>query len=151
ISIRIALGAKRSQLIRQLFIESLLVAVIGAVFGVIMSTWAGHILLGLVSAGPSPLPLRLSLDLNVLSFTALATTLTAVLFGFVPAFRITQVSSSADLKERRGSSQIVSRNRLARGFLVGQVAISLTLLTGAGLFLRTLLNLTSLETGFQKE
>jgi predicted permease len=140
ISIRLSLGASRARLVQQLLTESVLLAAIGGAVGILAGRWGQQLLPGaLARQGP--------LDWQVLSFAVTATALTGVLFGLAPAMTATRVNVSAALKD---SSRSVagSRNRLGKSLLIIQVAISLVLLVGAGLFLRTLHNLRRVDVGF---
>src|SRR5207245_8468588 len=112
---------------------------------------AGRLLVSMVSAGPEPIPLDARLDLRVLTFSSIVALSTAILFGLAPALRATRVEGTVDLKEGKGTGSTQIRSALARFLLIGQVALSLALLAGAGLFLRTLVNLTNLNTGFNKK
>src|SRR5438874_4433142 len=151
IAIRIAVGATRWRLIRQLLSESLLLSLLGGALGLAMAQWAARLLLLMVSNGPQPVPIELTLDFGVLAFTSIIVVVTALIFGIAPAFRATQVECGLEIKEGRGSAPAQARSALARTLLVAQVALSLALLTGAGLFLRTLVNLTGMDMGFEKE
>lgn len=150
ITVRQALGAPRSRLIRQLLTECLLLAVIGGTAGIALAWWASHFLLSMVSTGTHVLPLEVSPDAKVLAFTLILTLVTAILFGAAPAFVGTRVDLNASLKEGRGSG-VQTRSPLAKVLIAAQVAISLVLLVGAGLFLRSLMNLTHVETGFDQQ
>jgi len=149
IAIRMSIGAGRSRLIQQLLTESALLGLAGATLGVLLASVAGQLLLTLVATGPDPLPLDVAPDAQVLGFTLAVTLLTVLLFGTVPAFRATRLELAPSLKDGRGAGG-PARNRLARGLIVGQVALSLALLGGAGLFLRSLVNLTNVDAGFDK-
>jgi predicted permease len=148
IAIRMSVGAARSQLVRQLLIESGLLGLIGAVLGVALAWGGSRILLAMVSTGPVPLPIDVSPDARVLAFALLVTILTVLLFGTVPALRATRMELGPSLKEGRGIAGGPARNRLTHGLVVGQVALSLALLCGAGLFLRSLSNLGHVDLGF---
>ena len=151
IAVRMAVGAGRSRLVRQMLTESLLIAFLGGILGVFFASWASQLLLVMVSTGHSPLPLNVAPDARVFAFTFLVSCLTAALFGTFPALRATQIDLTPALKEARGGVAILGRNRVARVLVVSQVALSLVLLTGTGLFLRTLVNLANVDTGFNKE
>jgi predicted permease len=140
ISVRLSLGATRGRLIRQLLTESLLLACTGGALGTIVAYWARALLPGL--PGQQPL-----LDWHVLGFTAAVTVLTGIVFGLVPALRGTAVDVNAGLKET-SRGVVGTRSVIGRALLVGQVAISLVLLVGAGLFLQTLSNLRRVDVGF---
>jgi len=151
IALRMAIGAARSRLIRQMLTESLLMASLGGALGVLFASWASHVLLAMVSAGPEPLPLNVAPDTRLLAFTFVVSLVTAILFGAAPALRATKVELTPALKEGRGGFSIVGRTGLAKALIVSQVALSLVLLIGAGLFLRTLVKLAKVDTGFKKE
>ncbi len=143
-----SVGAARSQLVRQLLIESGLLGLAGAVLGVALAWSGSRVLLAMVSTGPELLPIDVSPDARVLAFALLMTILTVLLFGTVPAIRATRLELAPSLKEGRGIAGGSSRNRLTRGLIVGQVALSLSLLSGAALFLRSLANLANVDLGF---
>jgi predicted permease len=151
IAVRMAMGAGRVRLIRQMLTESLLLAFSGGALGVLFASWASGALLAMVSAGPEPLPLHVAPDARVLAFTLLVSLATALLFGTAPALRATRLDLTPGLKEGRGAVSVASRSPLANALIVSQVALSLVLLIGAGLFLRTLAKLASVDTGFNKE
>ncbi len=146
IAIRLALGASRWRLIRQLLTESVLLALLGGVLGIAFALWIKDGLLAVSDWGPRFL--KPQLDLRVLGFTFLLSLITGIVFGLAPAWRSTKVDLTPALKDSARSSSSASRSLLSRGLVVLQVALSLLLLIGAGLFLRTLLNLQSVETGF---
>ncbi len=148
IAIRMSVGAARSQLIRQLLIESGLLGLAGAILGVALAWGGSRVLLAMVSTGPELLPIDVSPDARVLAFALVVTILTVLVFGTVPAIRATRLELAPSLKEGRGIAGGSSRNRLTRGLIVGQVALSLALLCGAGLFLRSLANLGNVDLGF---
>ncbi|MGC2764755.1 MAG: ABC transporter permease [Candidatus Acidiferrum sp.] len=148
IAVRISIGAGRSRVVRQLLTESFLLAVLGALFGVAFSVWSSKILLLMVSTGPRTLPLDVAPDSHVLLFTFLLSLATPVLFGLIPAWRATRVELNGSLKDIR--SPAPSHNPLVKSLIVSQIALSLVLLIGAGLFIRTLANLTNVDTGFHK-
>jgi len=151
IAVRMAMGAGRARLIRQMLTESLAVALLGGGLGILFAAWAGGALLAVVSAGPEPLPLSVAPDARVLAFTLLVSLATALLFGMAPALRATRINLSPGLKERTGVAHGASRSPLAKALIVAQVALSLVLLIGAGLFLHTLVKLAGVDTGFNKE
>jgi len=143
ISVRLSLGATRGRLIRQLLTESLLLASLGGALGVLVGYWGQRLL-------PGPPGQATSLDWRVLAFVLGITGLTGIIFGAAPAFRATGMSVSTALKEN-SRSVVGSRSWLSRLLLVMQVAISLVLLVGAGLFLRTLQNLRHVDVGFNPQ
>ncbi|HEX8149362.1 MAG TPA: ABC transporter permease [Pyrinomonadaceae bacterium] len=149
IAVRLALGARRRRLIRQLLTESVLLSLAGGVLGVLLAFWIKD---GLMSVGDwggrfmGALDPRL--DLRVLGFTTALSLLTGVLFGLAPAWRATKVDLTPALKDSARGSSAAARSWLSKSLVVAQVALSLLLLVGAGLFLRTLVNLKRVETGF---
>ncbi|MEK6323905.1 MAG: ABC transporter permease [Acidobacteriota bacterium] len=152
IAVRLAVGASRWRLIRQLLTESLLLAALGGALGVLFALWIKDGLLASgvwgVWGGSGMTALDPSLDPRVLGFTAALSLLTGILFGIAPAWRATNVDLTPALKDSGRGSGTASRSLLSRALVVAQVALSLLLLIGAGLFLRTLLNLRSVEPGF---
>ena len=151
IAVRLSMGAARLRLVRQLLVESTLLGGSGAILGVWSAWWATRLLLRMVSTGAEVLPVSVTPDARVLAFTVLIAILTVILFGTAPALYATRVDVVPSLKEGRGTTAGRSHNRLARGLIVGQVALSLVLLVGAGLFLRSLENIANIDTGFNKQ
>ena len=151
LAVRQALGARRTRLIRQLLTESLILALVGGGLGIGFAKIANRFLLHMISGGLDPLPLDISLDYRLLGFTFAVTVLTALLFGTVPAFRATRLQLTDSLKDGRGPSSAGTRNPLARTLVISQVALSLILMVGAGLFLRSLANLNHIDPGFNRE
>ncbi|HEU4936602.1 MAG TPA: ABC transporter permease [Vicinamibacterales bacterium] len=143
ISVRLSLGATRARLIRQLMTESLLLASLGGVLGVLVGYWGQRLL-------PGPPGQATALDWRILAFVLAITGLTGLIFGVAPAFRATGMSVNTALKEN-SRSVVGSRSMLSRLLLIVQVAISLVLLVGAGLFLRTLNNLRHVDVGFNPQ
>ncbi len=150
VAVRMALGASRRRIVFQLLTESFVLAFLGAAAGVAMAWKASVLLLNMATPGPDPVPLNLSPDLRVLGFTLGVTVLTSLLFGSLPAFRATGVEFTPALKDGRGSSSVSTRGALARSLIVGQVALSVLLLVVAGLFVRSLVHLADVDTGFDK-
>jgi len=151
ISVRLAVGAGRWRLIRQLLTESLLLAALGGAVGVLFAFWGKSALMALADKDMGILPNGLDLSLNwrVLVFTLSVSLLTGVLFGLAPAWRATSQDLTTALKQSRRTTGAVSR--LSKGLIVVQVALSLLLLVGAGLFIRTLYNLQRVNLGFNQE
>jgi predicted permease len=149
ISIRLAIGASRSRVIRQLLTESLVLALVGAACGLLFSAWGARLLVRLLSTKTNQLDINLSPDLHVLAFTVAIAVLTGLLFGLVPALRATGIGPNQALKENaRGAVHGGSRFTLGKALVTGQVALSLMLLTAAGLFLGTMRNFLKLDPGF---
>jgi predicted permease len=156
IAVRLALGAGRLRLIRQMITESALLALAGGALGVGLAYWASAILLAFMSGGRNPVVLHLTPNLRVLTFTAAVSILTGVLFGLAPALQGTRLVLTPGLKEGWGSTLGVgsptrrSGMQLGKVLAISQVAISLLLLIGAGLFVRTLTNLENENLGFDR-
>lgn len=149
IGVRLALGASRGRLIRQLLTESVMLAALGGALGVLFALWIKDGLLAVNDWGGRGMrALEPSLDWRVLGFTLGLSLLTGIVFGLAPAWRATKVDLAPTLKDSARSSSAASRSLLGRGLVVLQVALSLLLLVGAGLFLRTLINLQRVEPGF---
>jgi len=140
ISVRLSLGATRGRLIRQLLTESLLLSTLGGVLGILVGYWSR----GLLPGAPGE---ATTIDWRVFSFVIAVTTLTGIMFGLAPAVRATRLNVSSALKDT-SRSVAGGRSLLGKALLVFQVAISLVLLTGAGLFLRTVQNLRQVDVGF---
>jgi predicted permease len=152
IGVRLALGAARSRLIRQLLTESLLVAALGAALGVLLAGMGTRLLLALVSTGVSDFGLQVPRDSRVFLFTAAITLLAAVLFGLAPAIRATRMDVSRTLAANaRGSIGGRGRVRTGRLLAIAQVALSVILLLGAALFVRSLNNLLTEDLGYNHE
>jgi predicted permease len=149
ISIRMAIGAARRRVMRQLMSESLLLSVLGAVGGLLFAVWGSRLLVRFLSTAGNELQLDTAPDLRVLAFTMGVAVLTGLLFGLAPALRATSVSPNNVLKEH-ARGMVAGRFGLGRALVTGQVALSLMLLVGAGLFLGTLRNLLSTDLGFSR-
>ena len=151
INVRLAVGAGRWRLVRQLLTESALLAIIGGLVGVIFAVWAKSALVMLAGkdSGLLPSDVELSLNWRVLVFTLAVSLLTGVLFGLAPAWRSTRMDLVTSLKQSRRTTGAVPR--LGKTLIVVQVAVSFLLLVGAGLFVRTLYNLQHVNLGFVQE
>jgi predicted permease len=151
IAVRLAVGASRWRLIRQLLTESLLLGIIGGGLGVLFALWIKDSLLAVAdwsSRGMAILNPRL--DLRVLGFTLGLSCLTGIIFGIVPALRATRMDLTPTLKDTGRGSSGYTRSLLSKSLVVAQVSISMLLLIGAGLLIRTLRNLQHVETGFNE-
>jgi putative ABC transport system permease protein len=149
-AVRLALGAGRLRLARQLFGEGMLLASAGAAAGLLCGAWGGTLLVSLLSTTEEPIRLNLDPDWRVLAFTAVTAILTAVLFSLAPAIRAARVAPGAALHE---SSRWTTgrRGRLTSALVAGQVALSMLLMAGAALFARSLYRLVTLDPGFRRE
>jgi putative ABC transport system permease protein len=152
IAVRLALGASRGRLIRQLLAESLLLAAIGAVIGAFIAQGLSRFLVSFISRQGSVLFLDLSPDWRLLAFMAGLAVFTCILFGLTPAFRATRTTPGAVLKAcSRGLTASRERFGLRRILVVSQVALSLILLVGALLFVRSLQKIMSVDPGFKQD
>lgn len=150
IAVRLALGASRTRVLRQLIAESLLLASTGAAIGVALAWYGRALLLALRPFGNTTVALDLPVDARVLVFTVLVTFVTALLFGLAPAFGLTGVDLNAALQHGRRTIGMV-RSRSSQLVTVAQIAVSLVLLVSTGLFLRTLNNLQHVDAGFNRD
>ena len=151
IAVRLSLGASRGQLVRQLLVESLLLAFAGGVAGVALAVAMTKGLLALVPSEGSPLLIRAEPDSRILIFTLSLTVLTGLVFGLVPALRASRPDLWSTLKDAVGSvSGSGGSLYLRKGLVMAQVALSFLLLFGAGLFVRSLFNLQATDTGFDE-
>ena len=149
ISIRLAMGAPRSRIIRQLLTESVLLALAGGSCGLVLASWARDLLWALRPPVFNHAGFRLDLDPRVLLFTLGISLATGLLFGLAPALRATRADLATDLKERAGAPSGLRRVSHPRALLViAQVAFSLVALIGAGLFARSLRNAGQIDPGF---
>ena len=147
ISLRMALGATRSRIIRQLITESMLLAGVGGLFGVLLAQWGVYVLVGLV-ARTSPLDTRP--DVGVLAFTAGVSIVAGLLFGLLPAVQASRSDLAAAMKEKSRTKGRMLRFSLSSLMVVMQVGLSMVLLTGAGLFARSLVKLQNVDVGFDR-
>lgn len=150
ISVRFALGASRARLVRQLLVESALIALLGSVAGLAFAIWGRNILLGMMTASDNSIQLQAGLDLRVLTFTFGVSALTAILFGLLPGIRASRVDLTNGLKDNPAATSSARgwRFGLRKTLVIAQTAISLVLLVAAGMFVRTLLNLEQQQLGF---
>jgi putative ABC transport system permease protein len=151
IAVRLAIGASRGRLVRQLLAESLLLALAGTALGTLLAKWISGSLVAFLSTPRTPVFVNLGMDWRVLGFAAALAVMTCVLFGLAPALRGTRVPPGAVLKAvGRGNTPSRERFGLRRTLVVAQVALSLVLLIGALLFARSLRNLMTMNTGMNQ-
>ncbi|MFN2493624.1 MAG: ABC transporter permease [Pyrinomonadaceae bacterium] len=148
-AVRAALGASRARIVRQLLTESVLLSVLGAAFGVLLAVWARNLLLAAIP-GDMPFWMNFDLDLSVLSFTFAISLITALIFGAVPALHGSKTDLNEALKEA-GRSGSTTHSRLRGLLVVAEVALSLVLLVGAGLMVRSFAKLTQVDSGMNPE
>ena len=152
IAVRLSLGATRARLVRQLLTECVLMSGFGAVLGVGVAYWCSAVLPKWASSGATPISLNLAPDARVLFFSTAVALLTGFLFGLAPAVQGTRVEPARALKaSARGFAGSGRGWSLKQTLVASQVALSLVLLVGAGLFLRTLRNFSELDPGFDRD
>ena len=153
IGIRLALGASRTRIIRQLLTESLLLAMLGGAAGLFLALWLNDLLLAIVPAEYMGfrLNLDLALDARVLAFTFIVSVLTGMIFGLAPALQASKPDIVHVLKDTGMAGRGIGQARLRSVLVVGQVALSLVLMIGAGLFVRTLRNSRAIDPGFDPD
>jgi predicted permease len=148
-AVRLAIGAGRWRLIRQLLTESVLISVLGAALGLAFAEWSVRLLVGFLEVRSSPIALDLNPDWRVLVFTASAAILTGLLFGLFPALQATRLGINMGLKKRAQNVMgAPDRFGVGRVLLGGQVALSVLLVAGSGLFAGSLVNLWTINPGF---
>ncbi len=147
IAIRLAVGAGRGRLVRQLLTESAALAAMAGVVGVLVAFWGSDVMLAFIPPGPYPIDVQFGIDARVLVFAVAATGLTALLFGLVPALRASKPQLVPTLKDEIGTGG-PGRSRLQHALLVGQVGLSLVSLVCAGLFVRSLQHARAIDVGF---
>jgi putative ABC transport system permease protein len=151
-AVRLAIGASRWRIIRQLLAESLLIAGIGAAFGALLAQWLSAFLVDFLTTENNRIFVALALDWRVFAFAAGLAVITCLVFGLMPAIRATGMTPGAAMKAgSRGSTDTRERFGMRRVLVVGQVALSLVLVVGALLFVRSLRNLMTLDAGFKQD
>jgi predicted permease len=152
IAVRLALGAGRWRIVRQILTESLVLAVMGGVAGIIVGYLGKDIVPDLMGGDWDRPAARFPFDYRVLAFTAALSLVTALVFGLIPALRATRPNMGSALKAGgRGSTQSGAQMRVGKLLVISQIALSILLLVAAGLFSRTLVNLRGLKVGFNPE
>lgn len=153
-AVRLALGAGRTRIVRQLLTESVMLSVIGGVLGICFAYWGAHAIVSFVSSNQTrALGFAAGLDMRVLGFTVAVSLITGILFGIAPAFRSARVDLTPTLKEGFGVSPSIAQVggrwiSAGNALVVAQVALAIVVLVGAGLLVRTLENLRSIDVGF---
>jgi predicted permease len=151
-AIRLAIGAARRRLVRQLLTESVLLAGLGALVGVVFARWGSRLLVGMLAHGAVPVAVELDVDVRVLAFTLTVAVATGILFGLAPAWRSARLDPQATLKAGgRGVVSGHSRFTIGKALVTGQVAHSLVLVVGAGLLLGSFRKLTTFDPGFRRD
>jgi putative ABC transport system permease protein len=152
IALRLALGARRSDIIRQLLIESGLLALIGGAAGVVLAAWSLRPILSLVPYSYIPIEAEVRIDQTVLFITLGVTVLTAILFGLLPAWRAARPDLNDSLREaRRGGGSETRHRRVQRFLVVSQVALTFVLLISAALMIKSFARLQQVDAGFDPE
>jgi len=153
-AVRLALGAGRARVVRQLLTESVMLSALGGSLGILLAYWGAHAILSFVSSNqPRPLGFAMDIDFRVLGFTIAISLITGILFGMAPAFRSARVDLTPTLKEGEGISAGWARGAgkwvsTSNALVVAQVALAMVVLVGAGLLVRTLQNLRNVDVGF---
>jgi putative ABC transport system permease protein len=153
VAVRLAIGASRRRIVRQMLSESLLIAALGGAGGLLVAQWFSRFLVAFLSrGGGSPLFVDEALDWRVFLFTAAIAVAACLIFGLTPAIRATGLAPGAAMKTGgRGTTEGGARFGVRRALVVLQVAVSLVLVVGALLFARTLLNLSRMDPGFRQD
>jgi predicted permease len=149
IAVRLALGAGRARIVSQLLIESLLLAITGGVTGLVLAVWIDRTLIGFLPPGTDQLAISITPDWRILTFNLGISLVTGVIFGLIPALKSTRPNLAPTLKDEVGSIVGGSSVGLRKALVAAQVTLSLLLLIGAGLFIRSLQNLKDLDPGFR--
>ncbi len=146
--VRVALGARRSRLVIQYLVESLVLATLGGVLAIAFARWGVSFLLAMLPLSVTPPSLAFAVDARVVGFAAAVSLISGLLFGLVPAWRATQIDLTGALRQNQDSTPTRTARRLGRVLVACQVGLSMLLLVGAGLFLQTLRNLAHVDVGF---
>lgn len=148
-TVRAAIGAGRWRLLRQSLVESLTLSLVAATCGLVVSSWIKTGIVGFITGALGDVRFNLTIDARVLLFTLGAAIVTTLLFGFLPALRVSSVNPAAGLKSARLRG--ASRARLGKVLVAMQVGLSLLLVAGTGLLVRSLINLKNIDPGFDTE
>ena len=147
IAIRAAMGASRTRVLRQMLTESMLLSAIGGITGVLLSVWLTDVLISIIPEGAPRLD-QVGIDYRVLTFAFGISAITGILFGLVPALQASKLDVSSTLKEGGRSAEGHRRTNARSLLLIGEVALSLVLLVGAGLLIKSFVRLQEVRTGF---
>jgi predicted permease len=147
-SVRLALGASRSRVLRQVLTESLLLSSLGGIAGFVLGYLGRNIIPHLLSSAWRPAPFNARFDLRIFAFTATVSILTGILFGLAPAWQATRTDVNTALKDAASSATRRRKGLAGKSIVVFQIALSMLLVVGAGLFARTLINLNTTSLGF---
>jgi predicted permease len=150
-SLRLAMGASRARVMRQVLTEAMLLAFLGGATGLLLGNWGRILIRGLFEYPWHPSGIEPQMDWRVFAFAFVITTMTGLLFGVTPAWRCTRADVNSGLKESARNSTSRPKALLGKTLVVFQVSLSLLLVVGAGLFLRTLINLRTTQIGFNPE
>jgi predicted permease len=151
IAIRLSMGAGRGRIIQQLFVEGLVLAGIGSVAALIALRWTSGLLIGFAPPSELPIHLAVAVDARVVWFTAIIAVGTVLLFALVPAAQAAPADVATTLRDSGAAGRVFGRHRLRRGLVAAQVALSISLLVGAGLCIRSLNQAARMTPGFQAE
>src|SRR5437899_9174253 len=151
-AVRLAVGAGRGRIVRQLLTESLFLALLGGLGGIMLAYWLGDVLISLLPPTPVPLSLSPQPDLRVLVFAFVLAILSGVIFGLAPALQTARWDLTQGLRERASSAGGgVGRWNLRNLLVIAQIAVSLLLLIGSGLFLKAFYKAQAIDPGFRTE
>jgi putative ABC transport system permease protein len=150
IAVRLAMGASRGRLIRQLLTESVVLSLLGSALGILVANWAAALLVQYVSKQNDRIFLELGVDFRTMSFAVAVALATGIMFGLAPAWRATRIPLNAAMKEN-ARGLVGSRLRLGKALVISQVALSLVLLIGAGLLAASFRKLMTVDTGFNRD
>jgi predicted permease len=151
LSVRIAMGAKRGRIMRQMLTESLLLSAAGGIAGLLLGYFGRNAIPHLMSSSWETAPIRMRFDWMIFGFTAVVSLLTGLLFGFMPSLQAMHTQVSIGLKENAHSATHSNSNLSGRILVAVQIALSMVLLVGAGLFIQTLTNLNKIRLGFRPD
>jgi predicted permease len=151
VALRLSLGATRGRIVRQLLVESLILAMAGGVSGLLLATAGAQALIGFFADADSTTLINATPDLRILGFTFAVTLVTGLLFGIIPAFQSTKPALAPTLKDQAGSVVGGGHVRVRKALVISQVTLSLLLLIGAGLFIRSLNGLMTMDLGFKPD